>query len=365
MPLTVVDQGLLSSTAQYTGFKNRIINGAMVIDQRNNGSAVTVTNAASSFYGVDRFFANRANGYALSTSTVQQVSDAPAGFVRSIRYTNSTAETPTGTMYSNLQQYIEGFNIADLNWGTSNAKTVTLSFWVKISITGTFGGALRSGSADASYPFSFSYSSANTWQFVSITIPGPTIGTFSTTNGVGFSVNWELGVGSSLTGSATGAWQAINALGLTGGTKLNATAGATYQLTGCQLEVGSTATSFDYRPYGTELALCQRYAYPIRSGLSGFGNGTTVADVAVTFPVEMRSVPSVTQGTLLYTAYGATSAYTQSSNLNSLPTSYTQNGCTLRFSNFTGLTANSAYIVVPNATTSVVTTYACILTSEL
>jgi hypothetical protein len=144
-----------------------------------------------------------------------------------------------------------------------------------------------------------------------------------------------------------------------------ATSGATFYITGVQLEKGSTATSFDYRPYGTELQLCQRYAYPIRGGLSGFGNGTTVVDAAVNFPVEMRSVPTVTQGTLVYAAWGTGSTYTQSSNLNSLPNFYTQNGGTLRFSNFSGLTANSAYILNANGTTGAVTTYACILTSEL
>lgn len=300
------------------GFRNRIINGDMRIDQRNAGAAVTVTNAATVFFGADRFFANRANGYALSASTIQQVSDAPAGFVNSIKYTNSTAETPTGSFYSNLQQYIEGFNVADLSWGASGAKSVTLSFWVKISITGTFGGTLRAGNADASFPFSFSYDSANTWQFVSITIPGPTIGTFYTTNGVGFSVNWDLGVGPNLSASATGAWQAVNALGLTGGVKLNSTAGATYQITGVQLEAGSVATPFERRPYGTELALCQRYYYqytaPTVMGQNGgnIGGGySTYFGLNIPFKVSMRTNPTILQnfsvstdsvGTITYNA---------------------------------------------------------------
>jgi hypothetical protein len=153
--------------------------------------------------------------------------------------------------------------------------------------------------------------------------------------------------------------------GATGAVSVIGTNGATWYVTGVQLEKGSTATSFDYRPYGTELQLCQRYAYPIRGGLSGFGNGTTVFDAAVNFPVEMRSVPAVTQGTLVYAAYGTGGSFAQSSNLNSLPTFYTQNGCTLRFSNFTGLTNNAVYILVANSTTSAVTTYGCLLTAEL
>lgn len=250
------ESGYSLGAGNASSFKNRIINGGMDIAQRST-SALTV-NTSGQTYAVDRFFCDRANGYS-NTATAQQVADAPAGFVRSLRYTAGTAETPTSAMYSNMSQYIEGYNVEDWGWGTANAKPATLSFWVKISITGTFGVVLRAGNAGASYAISFTYSSANTWQYVTAPIPGPTIGVFNTDNTVGFSVNWDLGVGPNLSIAATGAWQATNALGLTGGTKLNATTGATYQLTGAQLEVGTVATSFDFRSIGTELNLCQRY----------------------------------------------------------------------------------------------------------
>jgi hypothetical protein len=204
-------------------------------------------------------------------------------------------------MYSNIQHFIEGFNIADLGWGTSDAKAVTLSFWVKLSITGTFGFNLRSTNAGWSYASTFTYSSANTWQFVSTTIPGPTIGgtdVFTNDNGLGVGIFWDLGVGPNLTTSTLNSWQAVNILGVTGTTKLNATTGATYQLTGVQLEVGSSATSFEYRSYGQELVLCQRYYYQHCKGasqnvaLGTLYNASTMIS-CLQFPTSMRTSPSL------------------------------------------------------------------------
>jgi hypothetical protein len=361
-------QGGTGTTTGYYGFKNRLINGSMVIDQRNAGASVAVT--ASAPFTVDRW---RSFGSQSSKLTVQQTPSATetgyanrvgAGFTSYLACTSQSAYTVGSSEYFNILQSIEGLNISDLAWGTANAKTITISFWAYSSLTGTFGGAINNSAINRSYPFTYTISSADTWEQKSITIAGDTSGTWLTTNGVGMHVRFGLGAGATLSGTA-GAWSGSAYVSATGATSVVGTNGATFYITGVQLEKGSTATSFDYRPYGTELQLCQRYAYPIRGGLSGFGNGTTVVDAAVNFPVEMRSVPTVTQGTLVYQAYGTGTAYTQSSNLNSLPTSYTQNGGTLRFSNFTGLTSNSAYILVANATSSAVTTYACILTSEL
>lgn len=286
----------LSTQSQYTGFKNRLINGDMTIDQRNNGASVTVPTSGSA-YPVDRFYVNRANGYA-NTATAQRVTDGPTGFVNSLRYTAGTAETPSSAMYSNIQQFIEGFNLADFGWGFAGAQPATLSFWVKVSITGTFGVVLRSANAGLSYPATFTVVSANTWQYVSINIPGPTTGgttEFTVGNGVGVGVFWELGVGPSLSLSATGAWQAGNALGVTGTTKLNSTTGATYQITGAQLEKGAVATSFDYLPYTTELQLCQRY-YEIGyyDGVGGFISGAGVSVYSwVNFAVRKRGNPTM------------------------------------------------------------------------
>jgi hypothetical protein len=340
------------------GFKNRIINGAMVIDQRNAGAAVTSSNS----FPVDRFRL----GFTMDGAcSAQQDTVAPAGFVNSLKFTTTTADTNLGTsQVVFMQQRIEGSNLSDLGWGTASAQTVTLSFWVQSSLTGTFGGSLQNSAENRSYPFTYAISSANTWEQKSITISGDTSGTWLTTNGIGIRLNFSMGAGSSLSGTA-GAWAGADLISATGAVSVIGTLNATWQVTGVQLEKGSTATSFDYRPYGTELQLCQRYAYPIRGGFSGFGNGTTVVDTGFNFPVEMRTAPSLTQGTLVYIAYGAASSFVQSSSSTSLPNNLTQNGCIFRFNNFTGLTANSVYVLAPNATTSAVTTYAGILTAEL
>jgi hypothetical protein len=242
----------------YTAFKNRIINGAMVIDQRNAGASVTITNTSVVTYTIDRWFAF---GTVASKFSVQQNAGSvtpPLGFSNYLGVTSLSAYSiGSGDSFS-IGQYIEGFNTADLGWGTANAQTVTFSFWVRSSLTGTFGGSLRNDAANRSYPFTYTISSANTWEQKSVTIAGDTSGTWLTTNAAGIRVGFGLGVGATLSGTA-GAWAGSNYVSATGATSVVGTNGATFYITGVQLEKGSTATSFDYRPYGTELALCQRY----------------------------------------------------------------------------------------------------------
>ena len=263
MSLTQVPSGMLQSTAQYYGFKNRIINGGMGIDQRNNGGSVG--NPVGAAYTLDRWLAA---GFASSKYTIQQTPSATetgyatrvaAGFTNYLAVTSSSAySVPSGEYYV-INQYIEGFNTADLAFGTANAKTITLSFLAYSSLTGTFGGALRNSGDNRSYPFTYTISSANTWTQISITIPGDTSGTWiGATNGVGLRVCFSLGTGSTYSGTA-GSWSSNNYSSATGATSVVGTNGATFYITGVQLEVGTQATSFDYRPYGTELQLCQRY----------------------------------------------------------------------------------------------------------
>jgi hypothetical protein len=235
------------------GFKNRIINGAMVIDQRNAGASVTQTSSYP--YTLDRW---QCGGSVSSKFTVQQSSTAPTGFVNSSLITSSSAYTVGAGENFVFFQNIEGYNTADLMWGTANAQTVTLSFWVRSSLTGTFGGSIQNSATNRSYPFTYTISTANTFEYKTITIAGDTSGTWLTTNGIGIIVRYGLGVGSTGSGTA-GAWAGANYLSATGATSVVGTSGATWYVTGVQLEKGSTATSFDYRPYGTELALCQRY----------------------------------------------------------------------------------------------------------
>jgi len=238
--------GGTGTTTGYYGFKSRIINGGMVIDQRNAGASVT--NIAGAVYPVDRFYAL---GSQASKFTVQQNAGSvtpPAGFIKYVGVTSSSAYSLLAGDYFILGQAIEGLNIADLAWGTASAATVTLSFWVRSSLTGTFGGNFRNNAGDRNYPFTYTISVANTWEQKSVTIAGDTSGTWLTTNGMGINVSFGLGVGSTFSGTA-GAWSGNNYLGATGATSVVGTNGATFYITGVQLEKGSTATSFDYRPY--------------------------------------------------------------------------------------------------------------------
>ena len=241
----------------WNGFRNRIINGCGIIDQRNAGASYSVptTNPA---YSVDRWavYATNASKY-----TVQQSTEAPAGYPGSIKFTSSAATTVNSTDYYCFRQTIEGYNIADLNLGTVNAKTCTLSFWVRSSVTGVFGAAAGEGTGKW-YPFTYTINTADTWEYKTIVITGDTnnLGTYSKTNGTGMFIQWQLGIGSTYIGGSS-TWTASTYLAGAGtnSSGIIATNGATFYITGVQLERGSTASSFEYRPYGTELALCQRY----------------------------------------------------------------------------------------------------------
>jgi hypothetical protein len=271
--VTFPDNSTQTTAATGFGFKNRIINGAMVINQRNT----TITN---SDYSVDRW---EYGSSLASKMSVAQSSTAPTGFINSLLATSSSAYSITSTDYFVLTQKIEGLNSSDLAWGTASAATVTLSFWVRSSLTGTFGGSLRNSATDRSYPFTYTINAANTFEQKTITIAGDTSGTWLTTNGIGIRVGFGLGVGSTYSGTA-GAWAGANYISATGATSVVGTNGATFYITGVQLEKGSTATSFDYRPYGTELAFCQRY-YQIKTSVVT----TTSAYKSVDYMVQLRS----------------------------------------------------------------------------
>jgi len=273
--------------------RNRIINGAMIIDQRNAGASVTVTSTGT--FGADRWYGVEDTD---GTMTMQQSATAPANFNYSLLFTTGTADTSlSATQYCIMGQQIEGFNVADLGWGTASAQTVTLSFWVRSSLTGVFGGALRNSSGGRSYPFTYTISSANTWEQKSVTIVGDTSGTWVTDNGLGIRLTFGLGVGSTYSGTA-GAWSGLNVFSATGATSVIGTAGATFYITGVQLEVGTVATPFEREIYSNTLAKCLRYYQTIGSAgseklISG-ANGTAAVRGAHQFPVIMRSSPTFT-----------------------------------------------------------------------
>jgi len=333
--------------------RNRIINGDMRIDQRNAGAAVTAVNTGYT-YSVDRF---AVYGSVSSKFTAQQNAGSvtpPAGYTNYLGITSSSAySVPSGELYI-LRHGIEGLNIADLGWGTVNAKPVTLSFWVRSSLTGTFGGSLRNSAADRSYPFNYTISSANTWEQKSVTIAGETTGTWLTNNGLGIFLFFGLGAGSTWSGTA-GAWASADYRSATGATSVVGTNGATFYITGVQLEEGSVATPFERRQYGQELALCQRYFYKVGDYIGGnqtLGIGWTYnsaeIDMTVTLPVTMRSSPSLVQttGTNYYYMAGAPNKLFNSwSNLQY----FSGNGVNLYAGGLSGLTGGQAAQVITNA----------------
>jgi hypothetical protein len=310
----------------------------MRIDQRNAGASVSVSGGA---YTLDRWVYDPSAS--LSWFTFQQNGGAvtpPAGFSNYLGITSTGANTPTSGQFTLVSQYIEGFNTADLNWGTANAKTVTLSYWVRSSLTGTFGGTLSNGAYNRGYPFSYTISSANTWEYKSVTIAGDTSGTWTTTNTLGIELVFSLGMGSNLNVPAntwTSGWRFP-----TGAVSVVGTNGAPFYITGVQLEVGSTATSFDYLDYGRCLIQCQRYFQTI-GGLPAIGNyyvNTQVNGVCA-FPVQMRATPTIS-ATGALTVTDTIANYTQSVSGVSYST-YNQYASTVVINNLSGITAFRPY----------------------
>jgi hypothetical protein len=288
--VTFPDSSLQAAAASPNVLKNRIINGDMRIDQRNAGASVTVTTVN---YPVDRWFGE---GSQSSKFTVQQNAGSvtpPVGFSNYLGATSSATTSLGATDYFILQQRIEGFNFADLAWGTANAKTVTLSFQVYSSLTGTFGGAFLNGANSRAYPFTYSIPVANTWTTISITIAGDTTGTWvGATNGTGLKVIFSLGTGSTYSGTA-GAWASALYISATGATSVVGTNGATFYITGVQLEQNTSATPFERRLYNQELANCQRYFELISmTGMTGTVGSNRVA-LSRPYTVVKRASPTV------------------------------------------------------------------------
>ena len=309
--VTFDDSSLQGAAASPFGLKNRIINGDMVIDQRNNGASVTPTDGQ---FSADRWkngltqsskYSIRVMNGVETAASNYEAGAAPVGFSNSIKVTSLSAYTSGVNDEFEVFQNIEANNLSDLNWGTANARTVTLSFWVKSSLTGTFGGAVTNGpTINYSFPFSYTILAANTWEYKTVTIIGPTAGTFnqSGTN-VGLQLFFSFGGGSNVLGTAN-SWVASSLRGVTGQVNLVATNSATLYITGVQLERNTTATPFEWIPYTTELQLCQRYYWASSDArMSGYqGASNDLNQQVITFPVAMRSGPSVFVSTAIYPA---------------------------------------------------------------
>jgi len=301
------NDGSTQNTRPAVGFRNRIINGDMRIDQRNAGASHTPVHQA---YSIDRwnFQLSQASKLTAQRFAIASGQDQLDNNTYCLNAISTSAYSITASDIFLLGQFIEGFNCADLGWGTLGAKTVTISFWVTSSLTGTFGGSLQNAGINRSYPFTYSISSPNTWEKKTITIAGDTSGTWGVAEAIGIRLYFALSCGTTYRGTS-GSWASAEYYSATGSTaSLVGTNGAVFYITGVQLEVGSTATDFERRPYGTELALCQRYyckTYSINTApasITNEGAHQAMPYASATyrlfsqfqFPSEMRASPQVT-----------------------------------------------------------------------
>ena len=340
-----------------SGARNRIINGDMRIDQRNGGASVTPTTTG---YTLDRWFAGLSQSSKYSVQRNAGSVAPPVGFTNYLGVTSLSAYSVLSTDTFTIQQRIEGFNVADLGWGAAGAQSITLSFWVRSSITGTHSGSLWNNAFNRAYPFIFTVSASNTWEQKTVTIAGDTSGTWAVDNSIGIGLSFNLGSGSSSSATA-GAWGSTGVNAATGAVSVVGTNGATFYITGVQIESGSVATPFERRSYEQELALCQRYCTSLANGNTcsiGIGQAfsASAAGATVRFPVTMRAAPTLVVSSGGHfgatTSVGATNNFTMSS-----PSFFTPNSFFCEFSGGSGLVAGSAtHITSTNASASLLVT---------
>jgi hypothetical protein len=308
--VTFNDASLQGAAASPFGLKNRLINSDMRIDQRNAGASVTPTNGQ---YTLDRYAAILSQASKFSVQQNAAAVTPPTGFTNYLGVTSLSSYAVLTGDYFQIVQAIEGYNISDLAWGTANAKTVTLSFWVRSSLTGTFAGAFNNAANNRSYVFNYTISSANTWEQKTITVAGDTTGTWGTTNGIGINVRFSLGGGSTYQTTA-GAWTAGDYFTSSSATSVVGTNGATFYITGVQLEQNTSATPFERRLYNQELANCQRYFYsynaasPFNTDSGGYARqpiqvtGSNTSKWYPQYPVPMRVCPTISSSNIASTA---------------------------------------------------------------
>jgi hypothetical protein len=328
------------NTGMTVGFRNRIINGAMMIDQRNAGAAITT----STGFPVDRFNYSFGGG----AFTAQRISDAPSGFVNSLRISC----TSTSTADVGFETKFEGNNLFDIGFGSANASLMTLSFWVKSNLAGQFSAFLYRPDANRSCVLGYTINVANTWEYKTILIPADSTGAITATNGEGLRLDFFLAL-SSATGSPS-VWKSLDSQrGITGQVNLGSSTSNTWQITGVQLEKGNIATSFDVRPYTTELQLCQRYYTKfITDGDiytfwgSGGVNSTTNAIICGQFPTKMRSSPTISVSNAriydCFSSYATTTIGTNRSSTTSLSAEFTISSATVGRPCFVGADNNNA-----------------------
>jgi hypothetical protein len=359
MPIQTAADSISNSAGSPYGFKNRIINGNMNIDQRYAGSSVSP--GSGKLYVVDRWAVQSASASKFTVGQNLNSVGAPNGFTNYFGVSVATTYTPSASDYNYLAQNIEGLNTLDLMWGTSQAKTVSVSFWAYSNLAGLHSGFICGRDFNNAWPYTFTLV-ANTWTYVTLTIPGPTTGDGSTwfkDNQQGIWVGFNLGMGSNWSGATAGAWNGAS-LQSTGAVSLVQNAGATLFITGVQFEKGPQATAFDYRDYGRELTLCQRY-YQTAQDFTGIMNSSTSVIGMMHWSVWMRSSPTISTSGNIEVTDGYTADYSQSSG--GISTNYQVNnstGAMVSMTGFTGMAGGYRFCFTRQSTTGKFT-----LSSEL
>jgi len=241
------------------GRRNLLINGAMQVAQRDT-SVTSISGSA--YFTVDRWHTSESGTGAELRTTQSQSADAPDGFGSSCKIQVTTPISTITDGYWRLINRLEGLNLQSLNHGSINAKSVTASFWVKSSIASTYSVMMYKPDTGRNIGSTYTINSANTWEYKTITIPGDTVGAIHNNTGEGMYLSFNLFGGTSFVGADNTSWASYSGQRLANGHNANAvvtTNGATFQITGVQLELGKVATPFEHRSYGEELALCHRY----------------------------------------------------------------------------------------------------------
>jgi len=286
------------------GRRNMVINGSFLIDQRNAGSELSIT--GNSLFSADRWTHNNDAFTYYKTQRKNDADIATIGTEYYLRATITTATSVGSNQSHQIENNLEGYTVKHLNLGTQGAKQCTLSFWVRCSITGLFGGSLQNSAYNRCHPFSYTVDTADTWEHKTFTFNtyGFTTGSFNTAEGVGLRLVFSLGNGNSRQGSTDRWHTSVIGFAPTGETRLVETNGATLDIAQVQLELGTTATEFEHRPYAEELALCQRYYWKLDDGANnpgaqwlymiGDAGNLQYRRATVNHPVPMRGSPSVT-----------------------------------------------------------------------
>jgi hypothetical protein len=338
---------------------NAVINGAMAIAQRGAGSGT-----GSGRYPVDRFSIE----YGAGTYTTERATDGPINVSPySLKVTATTPGTRNAADYYQLIHNLEGQNVMQFSFGSSGASTITISFWVKSSVTGSYSGTLSSGSNLKCFAFTYSISSANTWERKTVTIPGDTAGgtsAYPVDQNTGLRLRLSLGNGTDYNASSTGSWLTeTNKTSVAGSVGWAQTSGATFFLTGVQLEAGPTANAFrgNANTIQGELAACQRYAFsvniPSEGSFTRFGLGQafagTSAAVQLYPPVRLRAAPTsiTTAGTIAL--FDGSTFFDSTSITMDTPTTNVAN---LSVGVASGLTQHRPYVLIGNnsATASII-----------